>query len=323
MKVSVIIPIYNAERYIERCVRSLCEQTLIKDIEYFFINDCSTDNSLSVLKKVITDYPIRKDQIRIINNKNNLGPSEARKIAINTANGDYIAFCDADDWVEPDMYEKMYKATNCGSIDVVACNYWIEDKESSACFYFIASSTPQEALQKMHDRHFFPYAMWNIIVRRDLLLCHINSVVSTNIREDTYLNIYIFYYAKGICFISDILYHYCNHFGSLVHSVDYSHEAWLLQKQNIDNITTLLYSEKDGYLKYHYALNNFIYMRKQEYRNAFDNLKVFYREYRWTHGDFIDCDSSKYSSAYIKFKLELIYNTNYLFYWMYNKIYKR
>ena len=70
MKVSVIIPIYKVEAYIERCARSLFEQTL-KDIEYIFVNDCTPDRSVEVLKNVIEEYPDRKSQIRILHHKDN------------------------------------------------------------------------------------------------------------------------------------------------------------------------------------------------------------------------------------------------------------
>lgn len=80
IKLSIITPIYKVEQYIERCVRSLMEQTMKDNIEFIFINDCTPDNSIQILKQVIKDYPNRKKQIRIVKNDSNLGISEVRKL---------------------------------------------------------------------------------------------------------------------------------------------------------------------------------------------------------------------------------------------------
>ena len=105
-KVSVIIPVYNAGKYIERCVRSLFEQTL-DDIEYIFVDDCSPDDSMDVLQKVLSEYPQRKENVTLIRHKANTGQSGARKSGMHVAKGEYIIHCDADDWVDLDMYERM------------------------------------------------------------------------------------------------------------------------------------------------------------------------------------------------------------------------
>ena len=95
-KVSVIVPVYNAEKYIERCVRSLYNQTL-DDIEYIFVDDCTPDNSMEVLQKVMDEYPKRKLHTKIIIHTTNTGQSGSRKDGILAATGDYIIHCDADD----------------------------------------------------------------------------------------------------------------------------------------------------------------------------------------------------------------------------------
>ena len=109
--ISVIIPIYKAEDYIERCARSLMEQTMKDGIEFLFINDCTPDNSMTILRRVIANYPERGHQIRIIENNKNLGVSATRRLGVNEANGDYIGWCDSDDWVESEAFERMYDAT--------------------------------------------------------------------------------------------------------------------------------------------------------------------------------------------------------------------
>ena len=107
-KVSIVIPIYNVEKYIIKCAKSLFEQTL-DDIEYIFVNDCTPDNSIKVLLEVLEQYPNRKQQVKIITHKINLGAAIARKNGILAATGKYIIHCDGDDWTAPDMYQRLYE----------------------------------------------------------------------------------------------------------------------------------------------------------------------------------------------------------------------
>ena len=102
-KVSIIVPVYNVEKYLERCLDSLINQSF-HDIEILAINDGSTDRSLEILKK----YESTDNRIKIINNSN-VGVSETRNIGIMESKGEFIVFVDSDDWIDKDMIEKMYK----------------------------------------------------------------------------------------------------------------------------------------------------------------------------------------------------------------------
>ena len=320
MKISVVIPIYKAEKYIERCARSLMEQTMKEDIEFIFVNDCTPDKSMTILNSVIEEYPQRKEQVKIINNSKNLGPSDTRKIAFNLAQGEYIACCDADDSVSHEMYEKMYFATNNGNKDIVVCNYRVEEGEKSRNCCFIQSATPQEALAMLHERSYFPYAMWNQLIKKQYIVEQIGYITPTSIREDTYLLMRIYYHAKSIAFVNGTYYHYYqDNNDSLVHKYDDSYEAWLLQKKNMDDITQMLYQKDDGYKRYSFAMNNFKYERKKDYLNAFKSLKEYYNEYRETHRDYVVCDGKRHASALARLKLKIVYDTNYFIFKLYNK----
>ena len=120
-KVSVIIPVYGVEKYIERCAISLFEQTL-KEIEYIFVNDCTKDSSIDILMNIVDRYPSRKDSVRIINHKYNMGLPAARKTGIFAAKGDYIIHCDSDDWISVDLYEKLYNSMIETNSDVAICD---------------------------------------------------------------------------------------------------------------------------------------------------------------------------------------------------------
>lgn len=115
VKVSVIVPIYNAEKYLEQCLDSIVNQTL-KDIEIILIDDGSTDGSAEICKKYLSDSRVT------YYHKENEGLAAARADGIARVNGEYIGFVDSDDWIKPDMYEKMYNAAKSNDSDVVFCN---------------------------------------------------------------------------------------------------------------------------------------------------------------------------------------------------------
>jgi len=121
--VSIIVPVYGVEKHIERCACSLFEQTH-KDIEYIFVNDCTLDNSITVLEQVITKhYPEKRNRIKIINKGKNEGLPMARKTGLAYAAGDYVLHVDSDDWLEPDMIGKLYAKAMIDDCDIVYCDF--------------------------------------------------------------------------------------------------------------------------------------------------------------------------------------------------------
>lgn len=116
-KISVIVPIYNMENYLEKCLDNLINQTL-KEIEIICINDGSVDNSLKILKNFAN-----KDNRIIILNQKNQGQGIARNNGIKIARGEYIGFCDPDDWIELNMFENMYNKAIQNQADIVECDF--------------------------------------------------------------------------------------------------------------------------------------------------------------------------------------------------------
>ena len=114
-KVSVIVPVYNVEKYLSRCLESLINQSL-KDIEIICINDGSTDNSLQILKQ----FAYKDNRIKIINQTNS-GQSVARNKGLAIASGKYIGFVDSDDWIDNDYYEKMFETIERTNSDFACC----------------------------------------------------------------------------------------------------------------------------------------------------------------------------------------------------------
>lgn len=118
--VSIIVPIYNGELYIKKCIESLLEQTL-QNIEIILIDDGSTDNS----KEIIDSYSKLDKRIKSIFQKNS-GPSTARNIGIKNATGEYITFVDADDWVNKETYSELYDRASENNVDVAFCALYYE-----------------------------------------------------------------------------------------------------------------------------------------------------------------------------------------------------
>lgn len=118
-RISVIIPCYNAEKYIERCLQALEEQTC-QDFEVIIVNDCSKDATIDIAER----YRLRTSlTIRVLCNEENVGPAKSRKRGIAVSTAEYIAFCDSDDWYDADFIEKMISKANELNADIVFCGY--------------------------------------------------------------------------------------------------------------------------------------------------------------------------------------------------------
>ncbi len=165
-KISIIIPVYKVEKYIERCARSLFEQTL-DDIEYLFIDDCSPDKSIEVLKDILDKYPHRKSQTIIHRMERNKGQAAVRYWGVKNATGDYLIHCDSDDWVELDMYRSLYEEAILTNADIVICDYYESDGLVNRLKHYDYSED-KECL--INDLLYLrgSWAIWNKLIRRNL-----------------------------------------------------------------------------------------------------------------------------------------------------------
>lgn len=203
-KVSVVVPVYGVEDYIERCARSLFEQT-IDDIEYIFVNDCTRDKSIDILRSVLNEYPTRQPQVRIINHKQNGGQAAARTTGIINATGDYIIHCDSDDWVDENIYELLYQKAIDTNADIVACGYYNVFKDKKEFVQIKDEGNPHEWLQK-------DASLWNCwakLIKLSLIKSHdIYPFEGINYSEDRGINMRAFFFANKIAIINAPLYYY-------------------------------------------------------------------------------------------------------------------
>ena len=214
--VSVIIPVFGVERFIESCARSLFEQTL-KDMEFIFVNDCTNDHSIEILKKVISEYPLRQNQISIINHDRNKGLPVARRTGIEAAKGDYIIQCDSDDWVDISMYEKLYKFAILNDADVAMCGYMVTDGVTQKPYLNLDSDKKTYISNCLYQRS--SGAIWSKLFRKKLFDSPIDYPTEA-MAEDIVLVLQLFHYSNKIVCVNEALYYYFTNVNSISKSLN-------------------------------------------------------------------------------------------------------
>lgn len=248
-KVSVIIPVYGVEKYIERCARSLFEQTL-DDIEYIFVDDSTPDNSISILRKVLSEYPNREKQVKILRHEKNKGLAQARQTGLKIASGEYIAHCDSDDWVDVHMYEEMYNKAIEEDADVVVCDFCSTDCENEQYSKGLISKERENVIV---DVLLWRIAgcLWNKLVRRKEYTDHDLNYPTHNMGEDTALIVQILWNAKRISYLPKPLYYYYTNPTSITKDVtdEKIRKRFLQATANVEIIEQFLVDKATGKIK--------------------------------------------------------------------------
>lgn len=207
--VSVLIPVYNVEKYLERCLDSILKQTLTK-IEIICVNDGSTDNSLSILK----EYQ-KKDSRIIIVNKENGGLPSARNAGLDRAEGKYVGFVDSDDYIEPNMFQKLYETAESEKSEVVICgaNIFPENPKASGWLYDCLSPQYKKIEGNKADTLFFDVSatpfLWRTLIKRELIeKNHLRLREDIMLGEDKAFQCKVYPLADSITMIPDKLYNY-------------------------------------------------------------------------------------------------------------------
>lgn len=210
MKLTAVIPVYNAEKYLPRLFKSLERQTS-KDFEVSIVNDGSTDHSEELILEFIKNNP----DIKVIYNKiPNSGQGAARELGINSGSGEYICFIDADDDVEPDYFETFINIIDIDHPDMVCVNYFVDDKKVDNLNYNDSLLSLDEIKEKIYpyiihtNRYqYFSPSLWAKAFKKDIYL---NNVCKSNIKvgEDVAVFIPTFLECKSVYLSSKHLYHY-------------------------------------------------------------------------------------------------------------------
>ena len=206
-KVSVIITIYNREKYIEKCARSLFEQTLDM-IEYVFVDDASIDDSLVRLDKVMADYPERRPMVKVMALAENGGVANARNVGLANVTGEYVIHADSDDWVDADMYERLYNRAKETDADIVGCDICHEYPRWQSQLKQNYGKTIEENISRLIRGSIHP-SLCTSLTRTSLISEHRLSFLSgLNMGEDLYFNLNLYLYASRIESLSFAPYHY-------------------------------------------------------------------------------------------------------------------
>lgn len=233
-KISIIVPFYNSEKYVKRCMNSLLHQTIgLQNLELILVDDASTDHTLDLLKEYEQQYP---EQIILIPCLQNGRQGAARNIGLQYATSPYIAFVDSDDWVETDMYEKMYDKITTYDCDIALCHFVRDDGNMSSdtgdgnrnhnvyekatgkedSIITIENDWQREALivnEKIGG-------VWDRLFKRELLLDN-NILFPENLAyEDACFNSLIYLYVNRIYVLEERLYHYYINNSSTVLTMD-------------------------------------------------------------------------------------------------------
>ncbi|MGN0308499.1 MAG: glycosyltransferase family 2 protein [Lachnospiraceae bacterium] len=237
--VSVIIPCYNVENYIDRCLTTVTSQTIgLENLEIICIDDASTDNTLEKLKQWEKRYP---DNIILISSEVNGRQGRARNIGLQYATADWVNFMDSDDWLEPDFYEKMYRIGEELDCDLVVCQS--ERDFSRECTYFKERNTGKKSrclvIDSVEKRKIFlvlksvAYLLCSKLLRRSLLIENEILFPEYLTYEDTYWDTMVHLYVSKAYILEEKLYHYFVNDRSTVLQKASDHHVDLLTVQSM------------------------------------------------------------------------------------------
>ena len=206
--VSILVPIYNVEPYIERCARSLLEQTY-DSLEFLFCDDCSTDASIQILEAIIKEYPQRAGQIKIIRHERNRGSAAARNTLISNSKGVFLFWVDSDDWVETNAVELMVKKQSENDTDIVTCRAYAHNGDIMKEYFDGGCNLDKNTLLEMILRGKCGSSVWRRLIRRSLHTAHdIKCLEGVNGRDDFQLIVPLIYFSRKVDSIDAFLYHY-------------------------------------------------------------------------------------------------------------------
>ena len=223
MKISVIIPIYNVQQYLEVCLASVVGQTY-QDYEIIAVNDCTDDNSMEVLDACVEKYHIPADRIRVIRHDKNRGLSAARNTGIRSSNAEYVYFLDSDDTITANCLEKLVAVVdrNGKCLDMVVGDYVFDGPELGCPHINVKREvlTGSEYIKAYCKEQVYPMA-WNRLVRREFIVCNNLYFEEGLIHEDTLWNFQVLQYIKSVGIVKDITYTYRVRSNSIQSSKDF------------------------------------------------------------------------------------------------------
>lgn len=294
--VSILVPVYGVEKYIERCVRSLFEQTY-DNLEYIFVDDCSPDNSIEILKRVMEDYPERKAQVRIIRHERNRGLAAARNTALNAAQGSFLSHVDSDDYLDRDAIRLLVEKQVETGADIVTGNYYVVRSDGIKEMPEPKYKDKHEMLLTVLSPRSNSETIWrrliNVRLYRDYNISPIDGV---DYYEDMQQMVKLVYYANVVARINDYIYYYNRtNLNSFV-SITFHKSSLDLWEQSIESA---------------YILEDFFSDKEKEYQDLSHRAAIFVMKTRMSLASkyrekmFFEKIRNKITTEYIDFYDEI------------------
>jgi glycosyltransferase involved in cell wall biosynthesis len=289
-KVSLCIPIYGVEKYIERCTISLMEQTY-SNIEYIFVNDCTQDNSIAILRSVINKYSFRKQNVHIINHTKNKGLAAARNTALNAASGSFIIHVDSDDYIDRFAVEKLIIKQKEDDADIVSLAIVTYNQMYTKKYFYPATIQTNEWTCLLLSRS-IPVCIWGKLIKKSLYTRYnIRNIEGVNMSEDYQITPKLFFHALKVNTVNDSFYYYDNS-NELSYCSNFSEQSsiqtWktiaILEDYFKDKDPVYFQSLQIGKIKIYsnHLVNSVYYNQKSFYKNikrkVCDIDPVFYKK---------------------------------------------
>lgn len=216
-KISIIVPVYNTEKYLHHCIDSILAQTFT-DIELLLIDDGSTDKS----GKICDEYAEKDSRVRVYH-KENGGVSSARNLGLDKAVGEYIGWVDSDDCIEQEMFEQLVGALKNENCDIAYCDF---------CSFSQTYCMPHYNQKEQFLTDYFRIPVNSLcctLIRHQLYLAnHIRFDDNNNYGEDLLVTSQLYYFSKGCVHVPDVLYHYTENPNSISHTENYGKKLELI-----------------------------------------------------------------------------------------------
>ncbi|MDO9664117.1 glycosyltransferase family 2 protein [Glaesserella parasuis] len=291
-KISIVVPIYNSQKYIEKCLESLFQQDFLS-IEYIFVNDCSTDKSLDIIESTLKKYPNRSKDSIIITNECNLGSGASRKKGIMNASGEYILQIDSDDWIELNTCSSLYDVAKLSNADIVSSDYYENFYDKEVYIQQDYTNDPEDFKKiltgKVHS------SFCNKLIKRTLYSeNNIYPPENYSLYEDKITILQLFYRSSKKEYIPKAFLHYRKHHGSMTSysfNEKYVNDTILFLSELSDffkkeNLKDTYLEELNASILYHKK----IFMMKEKYYNLFENLYPEVNKLKYVFGiDTFDC----------------------------------
>lgn len=208
-KISIITPIYKTKNYLEKCLQSQIGQSL-GELEFIWIDNGADE----ACRQIITKYDHQRPNIKVIHLQDNIGYSGALNLGLTKATGDFVAFCDSDDWLDKDYYERLYSAADKNT-EIIYCNYILEDRSGSKKYVHLLRPDLPKSRGALLTA--LPTGtIWNALFNTQFIKN--NNIHFSPNKNSTYKDIYFAvqaaWLAKNVKIATDVYYHYVQHVGS-------------------------------------------------------------------------------------------------------------